>query len=110
MALKLKVEGHEGYAYGSMIEAFVHELEGVVNIVWLKTQRYGDTWRKQGWMGNLARILSKSGRLENMQWQDFGVEDANESVQDTAQDLVALAVFFLMNKGQQNKWGRVRGE
>lgn len=103
--IRLTVTGHEGYAGGSTIEAFVGQLERVVQIVWDKNKQYGDAWREQGWMGNVARILSKSARIKNMLWADFVLSDANESVEDTLQDLVALSVFCLLNRGQENRWG-----
>jgi hypothetical protein len=90
---------------GSGLEAFVFVLEGAVNTYWQKERLYGGAWRKQGWMGNLARIMSKTARLKNMLWRDDALESSDEPIQDTVQDLINLCVFTLLNRGQQNKWG-----
>lgn len=91
---------------GAGLEAFVHVLEGAVNTYWQKELIYGGAWRKQGWMGNIARIMSKTARLQNMVWREFPLESVDEPVQDTLQDLINLAVFTLLNRGQDNRWGR----
>lgn len=73
-------------------------------------QAYGDAWKRQGYMGNLARILSKAARLENMVWRDINdpniQEDQTESVQDTLLDLSALCALMLANLEEGNRWGR----
>jgi hypothetical protein len=115
MRLRLRIESHqEGRPLdewqmmegASGLEAFVHHLEDCVNLMWEKNQQYEGAWREQGWMGNLARILSKSARLKAMLWNDMPRNRTDESVEDTARDLVNLCVFFLMNAGQENRWGR----
>jgi hypothetical protein len=80
----------------------------------LKTkQAYGNAWREQGYMGNLARIQSKTARLRNMLWRDdesngIGVSEGGESVADTLKDLSALCSFMLANFEDGNRWGRDR--
>lgn len=80
-------------------------LENVLEVVDQKNAKYGDAWKRQGWMGNLARIMSKSDRLRSMLWRPDPVEDSDESVKDTALDIVALAVFFAINFANDNPWG-----
>jgi hypothetical protein len=70
-----------------------------------KNKQYRDAWRKQGWMGNLARIMSKTERLRAMCWRNTAMESRNEPVQDTLLDLINLSAFFLINKGNDNQWG-----
>jgi hypothetical protein len=76
-----------------------------------KSEGYGDAWRRQGHMGNLARVLSKSARLENMLWRDdqsngIGASVGGESVADTLVDMAALCAFLLANFEEGNRWGR----
>lgn len=79
-----------------------------------KSAGYGDAWQEQGYMGNLARVLSKSARLKNMCWKDgtwldTGGEEAEveqEQVQDTLVDLGALCAFLVANLEEGNRWGR----
>lgn len=75
-----------------------------------KDRAYGGAWRKQGWMGNLARILSKSARLKEILWRADPYDDASEPVQDTLQDMINLCVFMILNLKDRNEWGRNAGE
>lgn len=70
-----------------------------------KALTYGEAYRSQGYMGNMARVLSKVSRLKNMVWRDFGIEDSEESVLDSVGDLINLAAFFVINYNDRNKWG-----
>jgi hypothetical protein len=83
----------------------------------LKTkQAYGNAWREQGYMGNLARIMSKASRLRNMLWRDGtwvgtgGEESAEEkeSAVDTLLDLSALCALMAANLEDENRWGHDR--
>jgi hypothetical protein len=81
-----------------------------------KNRQYGDAWRKQGYMGNLARIQSKAARLNALLWRDaegdgyplpanrLGTEQA-ETVIDTLLDLINLAGFMAVNWSEENRWG-----
>jgi hypothetical protein len=84
-----------------------------------KDAAYGGAWRKQGYMGNLARIMSKTERLSNMLWKDQvdppAVQGAEYSMQadldgetvlDTLKDLMALAAFMAANIEDGNRWGQ----
>lgn len=95
-------QNQEGYATQ---EALRRVFEQALNTANKKNQTYGGAWRKQGWMGNLSRIMSKMERLRNMCWRDFPIEDSKEPVRDTAEDLVNLAAFFLINHNEGNRWG-----
>lgn len=72
-----------------------------------KTRTYGDAFRSQGYMGNVARVLSKASRLKKMLWNDFGqqLEDVEETTYDTLLDLINLACFVIINREDGNKWG-----
>lgn len=84
-----------------------------------KDANYGGAWRRQGYMGNLARVLSKAARLENMMWRDreepptvhgseyvAQAELDNEAIADTIIDLAALVAFLHANLASENRWGR----
>lgn len=79
-----------------------------------KNEQYGDAWRKQGYMGNLARIQSKAERLKNLLWRDAGGNGyplpANytrdgETVADTLLDLINLSAMMAINWTEENRWG-----
>lgn len=72
-----------------------------------KAKTYGDAFRSQGYMGNVARVLSKSSRLKNILWNDFGqqLEDVEETTYDTLLDMINLACFVIINREDGNKWG-----
>jgi hypothetical protein len=77
-----------------------------------KSVGYGDAWQAQGYMGNVARILSKASRLKNLMWREAPVTDHDidggeeESVVDNAIDLAALASFLVSNVEGKNRWGK----
>lgn len=100
----------EGVEEGSIgYETFIETaevFEECLRLVARKSQDYGSAWREQGWMGNVARIMSKSSRLKNMLWRDMPMDNAKESVEDTMLDLVNLTAFALINKRHGNRWGR----
>lgn len=70
-----------------------------------KERAYRGAWRSQGWMGNLARLLSKASRMKAMLWRDMSYQNDNEPVEDTALDMINLAAFFIENRRSDNKWG-----
>lgn len=90
----------------SQLEAMAHQMEKALQLAEAKSAGYGDAWRQQGWMGNLARIFSKTSRLKNLLWQTSAKEVHDEAVEDTALDMINLCVFFLLNRGADNRWGK----
>lgn len=77
-----------------------------------KDQAYRKAWERQGYMGNVGRILSKVERLRNMVWGDRAVETmtteellAEESLRDTLLDLANLCAFAAHNMAEGNRWG-----
>lgn len=94
-----------------VIEAYS---EAVRELVRQKDKAYGGAWQKQGYMGNLARIMSKTARLEAILWSDntgdmSGGEEVHpqyETITDTLKDLMALAAFCAANIEDGNRWGR----
>lgn len=108
MTLRLRLEdgkSPEEEGYGTQ-QALLEIFEYALRLQSRKAQAYGEAWSEQGYMGNVARVLSKVSRLRNMVWRDFGIEDADEPILDTLFDLINLAAFTVINKRRNNKWGR----
>lgn len=110
--IDLILRGPEGFPSeeGSHTLAVAAEvLSGALATIWHKDKHYRGAWREQGWMGNLARILSKSARLRSMLWKEdvlLPTTQDQETVQDTLQDMINLCVFMMLNRQGGNKWGR----
>lgn len=91
---------------GYTLLASTEVLAGALATLHAKDSLYGGAWREQGWMGNLARIMSKTARLRNMLWQTHTVDNEEEPVKDTIQDLINLCVFMMLNRQSGNRWGK----
>lgn len=93
------------------VQAWDAYSEHVRKLIVRKSAGYRNAWERQGYMGNLGRVLSKSARLENMMWRDPGDEEfgtgtaLDESVLDTLWDLGALCAFTVANIEEGNRWG-----
>lgn len=96
--------------------AFTAHADATLALVREKDKAYGGAWQKQGYMGNLSRIMSKTARLENMMWRDGGpdvsvamdgsdADPGTEHVLETLHDLMALCAFMASNIEEGNKWG-----
>lgn len=73
-----------------------------------KNAKYRDAWRRQGYMGNTSRILSKVERMRAMVWGDQTPDlatDTDETLRDTLLDLANLAAFAAANLQAGNRWG-----
>jgi hypothetical protein len=94
--------GMEGFETQQRLAAI---FEKCLDLQVRKASTYGDAFRSQGYMGNVARVLSKASRLKKMVWRDWPIEDSEEPVMDTVHDLINLAGFFIINYSDRNKWG-----
>lgn len=90
---------------GRLAQELAVHLNEILQTVVEKNSLYGGAWRQQGWMGNLARMMSKVARLRSMCWRSDPVNSQSETVEDTARDLIAIAGFFLINRRDCNRWG-----
>lgn len=107
MRIRLDISSEEKAKEGSAEAMAVANIFIVAFDLYLrKRYAYGRAWKEQGYMGQTARILSKASRLKNMLWQAMPTEDTEESINDTVIDMMNLCVFFLLNRGQDNPWGR----
>lgn len=82
----------------------------VVRDLLRKKDAYGDSWVRQGYMGNVGRVLSKADRLRNLLWKDddggkVRTAGGDETVLDTLYDLSALCAFAIANIEEGNRWG-----
>jgi hypothetical protein len=95
---------------GSSMAVWQGHSDAVLALLKKKDVAYGNAWQKQGYMGNLARILSKTSRLKNMLWRDevesVVPEGQDESVLDTLYDLSALCALAIANIEEGNRWGK----
>lgn len=96
-------ENEVGYATQQQL---LFLFEGLLNLQKRKSQHYGEAWRSQGYMGNVARVLSKVARLKNMLWRDDPQTSIDEPVEETIGDLMVLAAFAYINVREGNKWGK----
>lgn len=99
------VQVQEPAVTGAEAVSFFNEC---VDLMMKKDALYGGAWKAQGYMGNVARVLSKVERLKNLLWRD-GIPDTDketeETIEDTLQDLVNLAFFTRSNYQSGNRWG-----
>lgn len=100
-------EGAENY---ETQQRLVKLFEKALQLQQEKALTYGDAYRSQGYMGNVARVLSKVARVRNMLWRDSFIAtvhtSVHESVEDSLLDLINLAGFTLINLNDGNKWGK----
>jgi hypothetical protein len=97
-------ENAEGYeTQQRMLQVF----EQCLHLQQRKGRTYRNAWREQGYMGNVARVLSKASRLKSMLWRDQAeyVAPDEEPAEDTLHDLINIAAFAVMNLAERNRWG-----
>lgn len=105
MRITFEVDDTVDDATAKTVNAVASEMAVVLGIIAQKEMAYGSAWKAQGWVGNLARVLSKTSRLRNMLWREEELMDSKERVSDTLHDLTALAMFMAINIKENNKWG-----
>jgi hypothetical protein len=81
------------------------------NLAAQKNISYGNAWRHQGYMGNLARVMSKCARLKNMAWRDGSDREEVGRVVEAASeaelmDIINIAAFGVLNLRSGNRWGK----
>lgn len=85
-----------------------------------RNAKYGDLWKRFGWMGNAMHIASKAARITRVFWKQKG-EPAREVVSlkadgdvlrerssydyDDAIDLINYCAFFVLNLQDGNELG-----
>lgn len=61
-----------------------------------KNADYGDSWREQGWRGNLSRTLEKAGRMRKV-WRQAPFAVPEETLRETALDTINTLAFLIVN-------------
>lgn len=84
-------------------------LDEALALVTEKDRAYAGAWRRQGYMGNVSRVLSKVERLRELVWGDdvmaLGDTVGGETVEDTLLDLINLSAMTLHNFRAGDRWG-----
>lgn len=86
-----------------------HVMDEAMRLLEMKEASYQEAWKDQGWIGNLARVLSKTSRLRNMLYKEnvqvAGFPLGDDSVENQLLDLMNLTAFMLINYRHGVKWG-----
>lgn len=113
MLVPLKVAAEIRFPDHPTVQGVAAYFEECTELVRTKNAMYGDAWKRQGYMGNLGRVLSKTARLEAMLWRDQGyadtaeeIKETDESIEDTLRDLANLTAFMYRNYQDGNRWGK----
>lgn len=104
--IEIEIKGIEPEQQGYVsVRLLANVFEEALNIAAIKSQAYGNAWRQQGWMGNLARVMSKTSRLKNMLWRDMAFSSSTEPVEETVLDQINILGFMHINLRDRNRWG-----
>lgn len=72
-----------------------------------KNADYGDAWQRDGWRGNLPRLLQKAERVRNLLWRSDPRTPAvgDEQAVDTLLDMLNSIAFTIINLVEEREWG-----
>jgi len=72
-----------------------------------KNLHYGDSWRDQGWRGNVSRVLEKAKRVRNMVWRGGNIllNGTKEHPRETMLDMINTLAFAIINMDDGVEWG-----
>jgi hypothetical protein len=101
-------------AYGTTLRAFGLEdtpnaqemLEVFLNALRIhedRDRRYGDGWKRRGWLGNVADIIRKGERVRSMFWDSTEYDIVDDP--DDLFDLINYAAFAIRNSWRGNRTG-----
>jgi len=70
----------------------------------VKTEDYGETWKRLGLMGIYVKIFIKEGRLNELIWKKGAAQATakNESIEDTLLDIAAYAIYGILALNDNN--------
>lgn len=72
----------------------------------MKNASYQDSWREQGWRGNVSRILEKAKRIRALLWrQSVLLNGSKEHPRETLLDVINTCVFAIINMDDNVEWG-----
>jgi hypothetical protein len=72
-----------------------------------KNEDYGDAWQRDGWRGNLPRLLQKAERVRNLLWRADPRTPAvgDEQAVETLLDMLNSIAFTVINLVEEREWG-----
>lgn len=71
-----------------------------------KNASYGDSWREQGWRGNVSRVLEKSKRIRALLWRpSVLLNGSSEHPRETMLDMINTLAFAIINMDDGVEWG-----
>lgn len=75
----------------------------------VKTEDYGETWKRLGLLGLYVKIFIKEGRLNELIWKKGGTQVASktEGIKDTLIDIAAYAIYGILALEEDNITGDV---
>jgi hypothetical protein len=88
-------------------EARVQEVFGeAARLFAMKNASYQDSWRDQGWRGNVSRVLEKAKRVRSLLWrQSVLLNGSKEHPRETLMDIMNTCAFAIINMDDGVEWG-----
>jgi hypothetical protein len=81
-------------------------LREAADVFAMKNASYQDSWRDQGWRGNVSRVLEKAKRIRSLLWrQSVLLNGSKEHPRETLLDIVNTCVFAIINMDDGVEWG-----
>lgn len=81
-------------------------LQEAADLFAMKNASYQDSWRDQGWRGNVSRVLEKCKRIRALLWrQSVLLNGSKEHPRETLLDIVNTCVFAIINMDDGVEWG-----
>lgn len=72
----------------------------------IKNASYQDSWRDQGWRGNVSRVLEKAKRVRSLLWrQSVLLNGSKEHPRETLMDIMNTCAFAIINMDDGVEWG-----
>lgn len=72
----------------------------------IKNASYQDSWRDQGWRGNVSRVLEKAKRIRSLLWrQSVLLNGSKEHPRETLMDIMNTCAFAIINMDDGVEWG-----
>lgn len=79
-----------------------------LNVMRQRYPKYGDSWKRNGWKGNVADMLRKAERVRKYMWENDNFVYTGDYEEDELSDLIDMmnyAAFAIRNVLNENKYG-----
>jgi hypothetical protein len=81
-------------------------LQEAAELFEMKNSSYKDSWRDQGWRGNISRLLEKSKRVRSLLWRpSVLMNGSKEHPRETLLDIINTCVFAIINIDDSVEYG-----